>query len=50
MKAENRKWCIVTDDDQILEKDLTHDEAQTRLTYYLQRGEDCWIGETGAYE
>lgn len=36
---------IVTEDDQILETDLTLEQAETRLTTYLNLGEDVYIGD-----
>ncbi|MBQ4840164.1 hypothetical protein [Pseudoalteromonas luteoviolacea] len=47
--ANEKPYCIVTEDDAILVKDLTLAEAEQRLCRLLNRGEDCYIGETEAY-
>ena len=47
--ADNKPYCIVTEDDAVLVKDLTLAEAEQELCRMLNRGEDCYIGETEAY-
>ena len=46
---EERKYCIVTDDDEILERDLTHPEAEQKLAYFVGHEEDCFIGVTADF-
>jgi hypothetical protein len=38
-------YSIITEDDDVLADNLTLDEAEKQLCYYLQRGEDCYIAE-----
>ncbi|HHF0534549.1 TPA: hypothetical protein ACPHXL_003510 [Vibrio alginolyticus] len=47
--VNEKPYCIVTEDDAILVKDLTLAEAEQWLCRLLNRGEDCYIGETEAY-
>ncbi|EJG1004455.1 TPA: hypothetical protein I7693_19835 [Vibrio vulnificus] len=47
--AGDKPYCIVTEDDAILIKDLILAEAEQWLCRYLNLGEDCYIGETEAY-
>jgi hypothetical protein len=47
--AGDKPYCIVTEDDAILIKGLTLAEAEQWLCRYLNLGEDCYIGETEAY-
>ena len=42
-------YCIVTEDDAILEQDLSLPAAELALCHYLGHGEDCYIGLTADY-
>jgi len=47
--ATTTPFCIVTEDDCVLEKDLTQSDAELALTRYLGLGEDCYIGNSADY-
>lgn len=40
---------IVTGDNQILESNLTEQDAERLLTYYLNMDEDAYLGDPDAY-
>lgn len=39
------RFCIVTEDDRVLEKGLDERTAEQRLTWHLNGGEDAFLGE-----
>ncbi len=45
-QAITHPHCIVTQDDKVLDKELSLAQAEQRLHYYLQHKEDCYIGLT----
>ncbi len=44
------KFCIVTENDTVLEQRLSEAMAEQRLTYYIGHDEDAYIGVTADYQ
>lgn len=47
--SQDKPYCIVTDDNVVLVKDLNLNEAENQLCKLLNYGWDCYIGETIGY-